>query len=101
VRLVATPASRDVYLRGAAEGLWEIIVEAGGLVNSPGCAACCGVHAGILGDGENCLSTLNRNFKGRMGNPNAGIYLASPTTCAAGALAGEIVDPREVLAHGN
>ena len=101
VRLVATPASRDVYLRGAAEGLWEIITAAGGLVNSPGCGACPGVQTGILADGENCLSTLNRNFKGRMGNPNANIYLASPATCAAGALAGEIVDPRKVMTHGN
>jgi len=101
VRLVATPASRDVYLRGAAEGLWEIITAAGGLVNSPGCGACPGVQTGILADGDNCLSTLNRNFKGRMGNPNANIYLASPATCAAGALAGEIVDPRKVMTHGN
>lgn len=100
VRLVATPASRDVYLRGAREGLWDIIVEAGGLVNSPGCGACPGVQTGILADDENCLSTLNRNFKGRMGNPKANIYLASPATCAAGALAGEIVDVRKVVTHG-
>jgi 3-isopropylmalate/(R)-2-methylmalate dehydratase large subunit len=97
VRLVATPASRDVYMRGVQEGLWATIIEAGGLVNSPGCGACPGVQTGILGDGENCLATLNRNFKGRMGNPLANIYLASPATCAAGALAGEIVDVRKVL----
>jgi len=97
VRLVATPASREVYLRGSKEGIWDTIIEAGGLVNSPGCGACPGVQTGILGDEENCLSTLNRNFKGRMGNPKANIYLASPATCAAGALAGEIVDVRKVL----
>jgi 3-isopropylmalate/(R)-2-methylmalate dehydratase large subunit len=100
VRLVATPASKDVYLRGAEEGIWNVIVEAGGVVNSPGCGACPGVQTGILADDENCLSTLNRNFKGRMGNPKANIYLASPATCAAGALAGEIVDVRKVVSHG-
>lgn len=99
VRLVATPASKDVYLKAAREGIWEIILEAGGLVNSPGCGACPGVQTGILGDDENCLSTLNRNFKGRMGNPKANIYLASPATCAAGALAGEIVDVRNMVKH--
>jgi 3-isopropylmalate/(R)-2-methylmalate dehydratase large subunit len=96
-RLVATPASRQVYLQGMKEGLWTTLVEAGGLVNSPGCGACPGVQTGILGSGENCLSTMNRNFKGRMGNPEAFIYLASPATCAASALSGVISDPREVL----
>ncbi|MCI0596597.1 MAG: 3-isopropylmalate dehydratase large subunit, partial [candidate division Zixibacteria bacterium] len=96
-RLVATPASRDVYLKGAKEGIWQIFVEAGGLVNSPGCGACPGVHTGILGDGENCLATMNRNFKGRMGNPKAFIYLASPAVCAASALTGKITDPRETV----
>ena len=97
VRLVATPASKEVYLKGAQEGLWDVIIRAGGLVNSPGCGACPGVHTGILADDENCLATLNRNFKGRMGNPKANIYLASPATCAAGALAGEIVDVRKAV----
>lgn len=94
-RLVATPASRQVYLQGIKEGIWSAIVEAGGLVNSPGCGACPGVQTGILGSGENCLSTMNRNFKGRMGNPEAFIYLASPATCATSALTGVITDPRE------
>jgi len=97
-RLVATPASRAVYLEGLHEGVWETIIEAGGLVNSPGCGACPGVQTGILASGENCLSTMNRNFKGRMGNPEAFIYLASPATCAASALTGVITDPRKVAA---
>jgi 3-isopropylmalate/(R)-2-methylmalate dehydratase large subunit len=96
-RLVATPASRQVYLEGLKEGVWEAIITAGGLVNSPGCGACPGVQTGILGTGENCLSTMNRNFKGRMGNPEASIYLASPATCAASALTGIVTDPREVI----
>jgi len=96
-RLVATPASRSVYLEGLKEGVWETIITAGGLVNSPGCGACPGVQTGILGSGENCLSTMNRNFKGRMGNPEASIYLASPATCAASALTGIVTDPREVI----
>lgn len=99
VRLVATPASREVFIKGTREGIWDIIIEAGGLVNSPGCGACPGIHTGILADDENCLSTLNRNFKGRMGNPKSNIYLASPAMCAAGAVAGEIVDVRKVLTH--
>lgn len=96
-RLVATPASRQVYLEGLKEGLWTTIIESGGLVNSPGCGACPGVQTGILASGENCLSTMNRNFRGRMGNPEAFIYLASPACCAASAITGVITDPREVL----
>jgi 3-isopropylmalate/(R)-2-methylmalate dehydratase large subunit len=93
-RLVVTPASRDVYLAALAEGLLEVFLEAGGLVTNPGCGACVGVHEGILAAGEVCVSTANRNFKGRMGNPAGLIYLASPFTAAAAAVAGEIVDPR-------
>jgi 3-isopropylmalate/(R)-2-methylmalate dehydratase large subunit len=96
-RLIATPASRTVYMEGLHEGIWEVIVAAGGLVNSPGCGACPGVQTGILASGENCLATMNRNFKGRMGNPEASIYLASPATCAVSALTGVISDPREVI----
>ncbi|MHB9053756.1 MAG: 3-isopropylmalate dehydratase large subunit [Thermoleophilia bacterium] len=76
-RLIVTPASRTVYLQAAAEGLLPVFVEAGALVTGPGCGACVGVHGGILGDGEVCLATQNRNFQGRMGNAEAFIWLGS------------------------
>ena len=97
-RLLVIPASRAIYGQAIEEGLLAIFNDAGASINTPGCGPCVGVHMGILGDGEKCLSTMNRNFKGRMGNPESFIYLASPATCAASAIAGEIADPREVMA---
>jgi len=96
-RLIITPASREVYLRAMREGLLEIFVEAGATINPPGCGPCVGVHQGILGDGERVLSTQNRNFKGRMGNPESFIYLASPLVAAATAVEGKIADPRKYI----
>lgn len=96
VRLFITPASRDVMLQALKEGLIEIFVQSGASVQTPGCGPCVGVHGGILGDGEVCLSTQNRNFQGRMGNTKGFIYLCSPAVAAASALAGHIADPRGI-----
>ncbi len=96
-RLLVVPASRKIYGQALEEGLLAIFNDAGASINTPGCGPCVGVHQGILGDGEKCLATMNRNFKGRMGNTEGFIFLASPATCAASAIAGEIADPREVM----
>ena len=97
VRLFITPASRDVMLQALKEGLIEIFVQSGASVQTPGCGPCVGVHGGILGDGEVCLSTQNRNFQGRMGNTKGFIYLCSPAVAAASALSGHITDPRGII----
>ncbi len=100
VRLLVLPASREVMLDALSEGLIDTFVRAGALVLSPGCGPCLGAHQGVLAPGEVCLSTANRNFKGRMGSADAEIYLASPATVAVSSIAGVIADPREVFKGG-
>ena len=95
VRLLVAPASREVFLEALEEGLITTMVNAGAAIVTSGCGSCVGVHAGILGDGEVCLSSQNRNFQGRMGNTEGFIYLSSPATAAYSAIKGYIADVRE------
>jgi len=94
VRMLVFPASGRIFRQAMAKGYLTTLMEAGALIANSGCGPCLGVHQGALGDGEAALSTTNRNFKGRMGNPNAEVYLCSPAVAAASALTGVITDPR-------
>jgi 3-isopropylmalate/(R)-2-methylmalate dehydratase large subunit len=96
-RMIVTPGSRLVYREALKDGTVEVFVEFGALITSPGCGGCVGLHEGVLGDGEVCLATQPRNFKGRMGSPKSFIYLGSPAVAAATAIEGKIADPRKYL----
>lgn len=94
-RMLVFPASGRIYQRALEAGYVADLVRAGAVVMNPGCGPCLGVHEGALGDGETALSTTNRNFKGRMGNPTGSVYLCSPAVAAASAVDGVITDPRK------
>jgi 3-isopropylmalate/(R)-2-methylmalate dehydratase large subunit len=96
VRLLIAPASLAVFKAALKDGTLDTLTEAGAVFLTSGCGPCVGTHLGVAGDGDVIISSTNRNFKGRMGNPNAPIYLASPAVVAASALAGMIVDPAEI-----
>ena len=96
VRLIVSPASKNIVARIVEDGTYSIFLEAGALLTNPGCSACAG-DGGVMADGEVTLSTANRNFQGRMGSYNAEIYLGSPAVAAATAVRGVITDPREFL----
>ena len=98
-RMIVVPATQRIYREAMKEGLLDLFVEAGAMVSTPTCGACFGGGMGVLGRGERALTTTNRNFKGRMGSPEAEVCLANAYVAAAAAVAGEIVDPAEVLSR--
>ncbi len=97
VRMLVSPSSQEVFGEALKAGHLETLAKAGALVEHSTCGPCYGGHLGVLGEGETCISSSNRNFPGRMGSPLADVWLASPATVAASAIAGEITDPREYL----
>lgn len=100
VRLLVAPGSMRAAELAAKEGVLSVLTEAGAILMPSGCGACAGMGAGVLAEGEVCISTTNRNFKGRMGHAGASVYLANPYAVAAAAVAGRIVDPRDYLTAG-
>ena len=96
-RLIIAPASSEVMQSCIEKGYLQDLMNAGATIQAPGCAACLGVHGGIIAPGEVCITSTNRNFPGRMGSKEASLYLASPATVAASILNGKITDPRPYL----
>lgn len=96
-RAIIVPASQKVYREAMAEGLLDLFVEAGAVVSTPTCGACFGGHMGVMAEGETAITTTNRNFKGRMGSTEAEVHIANAYVAGAAAVAGEIVDPADVL----
>ena len=94
-RMLVFPASSKIYSQALERGYIAEFMKAGAVVMNPGCGPCLGIHEGALADGEVALSTTNRNFKGRMGNPKSEVYLCSPAVAAASAITGVITDPRK------
>jgi 3-isopropylmalate/(R)-2-methylmalate dehydratase large subunit len=96
LRLIITPASQETYIEALRAGYIDIFLSAGAVFTNSTCGACVGGHMGVLGPGEVCISSTNRNFRGRMGHPDSKVYLASPATVAASAVKGVIADPRRL-----
>ncbi len=96
-RMIISPASWEIYLEAMERGILRTFIEAGAIICNPGCGPCLGGHMGLLSSGERCIASSNRNFKGRMGSTEAEVYLASPATVTASAIAGKIKDPRAYL----
>lgn len=96
-KLLVSPASQNIWNKAAEMGILSKLANAGATILAPTCGACLGVHSGLLGKGENCVSATNRNFKGRMGSKESFVYLASPATIAASAIEGRLADVREYL----
>jgi 3-isopropylmalate/(R)-2-methylmalate dehydratase large subunit len=97
VKLLVAPASQDIFSKALHKGLLKVFIEAGAIILPVGCGPCVGTHQGVPADDEVTISSANRNFKGRMGNPKSFIYLASPATVVASAIKGKIADPRIYL----
>jgi len=96
VRMIVTPATQKIYKQAQKEGLIDIFIDAGAVVSNPTCGACLGGYMGILGDNERCVSTTNRNFRGRMGARSSEVYLANSAVAAASAIMGKIANPRDL-----
>ncbi|MGL4669076.1 MAG: homoaconitase large subunit [Methanobacteriaceae archaeon] len=97
VRLIISPASAEIYTQAMKEGLLETFINAGAIVCNPGCGPCLGGHMGVLTEGETCIATTNRNFQGRMGDPNSDVYLANALVAASSAVSGFIENPDNIL----
>lgn len=95
VRLLIIPASAEIYRKAIHSGLIDIFMDSGAIICNPGCGPCLGGHMGVLASGEVCIATTNRNFLGRMGDPESEVYLANPAVVASSAISGEINDPRD------
>ena len=94
--MIVTPATQRILKAAEKEGIIDILIDAGAVVSNPTCGACLGGYMGVLGDGERCVSTTNRNFRGRIGARTSEVYLANSAVAAASAVAGKIADPREL-----
>jgi methanogen homoaconitase large subunit len=96
IRLIILPASREIYREAMHLGYIDTFIDAGAIICNPGCGPCLGGHMGVLSEGESCISTTNRNFKGRMGDPASAVYLSNSKVVAASAIAGVIANPKDL-----